>query len=888
VSLPPEVQSRLDERRDKKWDSFSWVTLRALISSSNHAVNLAAPRLVGDLRHQWNQKRAVQWPNNERILAIPDAEKFVIVGDPGEQDTSQYVLVPALQEHDGQAEFFLICSDVIYPSGDVNDYVDGFFVPYKALKRRIYALPGNHDWYDGLFGFMYHFCGAERLPWRSYYSGARSPREWLFRFLWRRPSRAHGRRLKSYRNSSGQPSQPPVQPGSYFAIETKHLLLVCIDTGILGDIDNEQGQWLVDVSHTNDKPKVLVTGKPLVVNLEHKPCRITDHAGHDAPVVLGEQTTGGEQTRFTSVDEIVRHEPFGYVASIGGDIHNFQHYRVVLAEEGRPFDYIVSGGGGAYMSATHPIPCSQSTAELSFSPEEPHADQARQAISLTEHHLYPTREQSLAYFADRLLPRLWRLVRAVLLLVIGLVVAGVWAVHGDDDVTHALVGYGALVLAGCAVVQTFLPAALKHGSRYRAFVSVTALVAGAELALAGWWLKPDRFSTHLIGWSAITAGGAFLAWAMRRTGWWRERAEHFTLAMRWRWLAVVLCAVLVIVTCAVTHDPWLIGAAALVALASIAGWKLRKHHHWSQGSAQVVAYVVQFIVTMVVLDRLILPAAARDELHASLIAVVVVPLVAIVATAALAAPIAALVHRPAQRMFVPAWAGWTAELAVPFVFIFGALAGYGVVSLFSGRDATHAVLVTVASVLALPVAAFGLDWLRRLFGRSYPLLPIVLTAAAAWAVPRYLPADRDLVPSWLGREAAAGAVVVAAALLGIVIVHLVFLGAQTMIWHRPTHSDGTQLTSMAAREAIRWRNGDGFPDASIRWITNIVFPGSSHPHGPIQQFVAEIFDTDAPPFYKNFLVLETSDGHLSVRVHAVTGEVGRPSSELVGTIPIAL
>ena len=55
----------------------------------------------------------------------------------------------------------VICSDVVYPDGDVNEYLNKFFRPYKDYTKPIYALPGNHDWYDGLNGFMIHFCGAK-------------------------------------------------------------------------------------------------------------------------------------------------------------------------------------------------------------------------------------------------------------------------------------------------------------------------------------------------------------------------------------------------------------------------------------------------------------------------------------------------------------------------------------------------------------------------------------------------------------------------------------------------------------------------------------------------------------------------------------------------------
>jgi hypothetical protein len=54
------------------------------------------------------------------------------------------------------------------------------------------------------------------------------------------------------------------------------------------------------------------------------------------------------------VDDIVRDPANGFVAAIGGDIHNYQHYPVDV--DGRRIEYVVSGGGGAFMHATHTIP----------------------------------------------------------------------------------------------------------------------------------------------------------------------------------------------------------------------------------------------------------------------------------------------------------------------------------------------------------------------------------------------------------------------------------------------------------------------------------------------------------------------------------------------------
>ena len=54
------------------------------------------------------------------------------------------------------------------------------------------------------------------------------------------------------------------------------------------------------------------------------------------------------------VDDVVRANEHNYVAIIGGDIHNYQRYPVEVGS--RTIQYIVSGGGGAYVSDTRRIP----------------------------------------------------------------------------------------------------------------------------------------------------------------------------------------------------------------------------------------------------------------------------------------------------------------------------------------------------------------------------------------------------------------------------------------------------------------------------------------------------------------------------------------------------
>jgi hypothetical protein len=45
-----------------------------------------------------------------------------------------------------------------------------------------------------------------------------------------------------------------------------------------------------------------------------------------------------------------------FVVAIGGDIHDYQRYSVVVNGREAPLFYIVNGGGGVNMSATHRMP----------------------------------------------------------------------------------------------------------------------------------------------------------------------------------------------------------------------------------------------------------------------------------------------------------------------------------------------------------------------------------------------------------------------------------------------------------------------------------------------------------------------------------------------------
>jgi hypothetical protein len=316
--------------------SFYWINPVPLWQSRNQTVSRFLGDPTNDERRRWMklQREAGELPDDLIISEHADLEEvsFVVVGDTGEGDASQYAVVRPLLARGRDTDFMVVCSDVIYPAGDAEDYDAKFYAPYEGYPRPIYALPGNHDWYDGLIGFMHHLCGADVSALPDTEKRTWSPREWLRRRLWRRPAKRSPEELPARRRTEA--GRRSGQRSPYFAIQTGPLLIVGIDTGMDGSIDREQGEWLRKISRDIDKPKLLLTGKPIYVDNEH----------HEGPIEGG-----------GTVDEIVRAPEHGYVAAIGGDIHNYQRYPLTL-HDGRTVQYIVSGGGGAYMSATHRIP----------------------------------------------------------------------------------------------------------------------------------------------------------------------------------------------------------------------------------------------------------------------------------------------------------------------------------------------------------------------------------------------------------------------------------------------------------------------------------------------------------------------------------------------------
>jgi hypothetical protein len=380
-------EERLSQRvlRDS---GFFWASRQSLFEVVNDVLLKVAreDRIVADERARWvaRQQRFRQSPD----FVVASGEElgadwsFLLVGDTGEGDGSQYAVAESIARQ-SDTEFMVIVSDVVYPAGDVNDYIDCFYIPYQDYPRRIYGVPGNHDWYDLLSGFMFHFCDAEPLAPTSFRLGRYDWRERISRVHWLPSSPPRRALIEVHRERRADPARWPRQPGPYYVIDTAELRIVCLDTGTAGVIDRQQGKWLLEVSR-DPRPKIMLLGNPLVVDGLHHPC----------PIMWIDPGT----VDYPDVASVVRDPDFFYIAVVGGDVHNYQRYparRTASTEPARQeTQFIVTGGGGAFLSPSHRIP--RVSVELEgFDP-----------IEEQDFRCFPLRGDSLARFSQMLGVRL--------------------------------------------------------------------------------------------------------------------------------------------------------------------------------------------------------------------------------------------------------------------------------------------------------------------------------------------------------------------------------------------------------------------------------------------------------------------------------------------------
>ncbi len=232
-------------------------------------------------------------------LASPTLDLAAPAGG-GDGSSSGDVVGPGGVQHTKRGSILVMGGDQVYPSASVREYENRLVGPYRAAlpyteadHPALFAIPGNHDWYDGLTAFLRVFCQ------QSWVGG------WTTR-----------------------------QQRSYFAIELPaRWWLWGIDVQFDTYIDAPQLAFFRDVELAEGDNVIVCSAKPTWVE-----------ANHDNPEA------------FVTLDyferKVVRDRGARVRLSLAGDAHHYAHYVGADNDEHR----ITAGGGGAYLSGTHQLP----------------------------------------------------------------------------------------------------------------------------------------------------------------------------------------------------------------------------------------------------------------------------------------------------------------------------------------------------------------------------------------------------------------------------------------------------------------------------------------------------------------------------------------------------
>ncbi len=250
---------------------------------------------------------------------------FVVIGDPGEGDASQQVLRDQLLTvaNGADVRFVIVSSDVVYPTGSMIDYEAKFWLPFKGITRPVYAIPGNHDWYDALEAFAATFFQADAAR-----ASIRARAEADLRVTSTTDDRIDDliREAERLRLAYGVPTG--FQRAPFFELQTDRFALLAIDTGILRTVDAAQAAWLeAALNRATGKLTMAILGHPFFAG------------GHDL-------TLADEE--FTRLKQLLLRR--GVTIFMAGDTHDLEYYTEPGSAASSAAHYFVNGGGGAYLS----------------------------------------------------------------------------------------------------------------------------------------------------------------------------------------------------------------------------------------------------------------------------------------------------------------------------------------------------------------------------------------------------------------------------------------------------------------------------------------------------------------------------------------------------------
>lgn len=201
-----------------------------------------------------------------------------------------------------RASALIMGGDEVYPTATRDEYNIKTRAPYqfafprhgaKQSRPRVLAIPGNHDWYDGLVNFLAFFCREKPSPIGN----------WL-----------------------------TAQRRSYFGFKlTDQCWVWGIDIALVADMDQPQADYFVAIARgmPQNANVILCSAEPgwYGAEQETRSFRTLSYAAWIAE-------NAGKSIKIPFV--------------LSGDVHHYSRYSSEFGTQ-----YVTSGGGGAFLHGTH-------------------------------------------------------------------------------------------------------------------------------------------------------------------------------------------------------------------------------------------------------------------------------------------------------------------------------------------------------------------------------------------------------------------------------------------------------------------------------------------------------------------------------------------------------
>ena len=281
-------------------------------------------------------------------LASPELIAGVSANPSSQEQATQSVQLP-------RADLVVCGGDLVYPDPSIATYMEATFEPYQracdelnassVVKADFFALPGNHDWYDGLQAFEDLLChddpDAPRWPLGH----------------WRKP-----------------------QTHSYFSLALPHnWWLLGVDFQLDGRINPSQRRYFKSVISQ------LRPGAQIIL------CVASPYWTIPEP--------GNEAASVAWLSELCTQQQANIRLILTGDLHHYSRYVATSVNVNRDIrqddsdtntqpTFVTAGGGGAFLHPTHSLP------ELGTAWTASGGAQATQHQRLQLTETYPTKPAS--------------------------------------------------------------------------------------------------------------------------------------------------------------------------------------------------------------------------------------------------------------------------------------------------------------------------------------------------------------------------------------------------------------------------------------------------------------------------------------------------------------